>query len=271
MSPGEPGAVNVSVGAEILVRAIPGVPTVERGDDLLELIIASLARAKVQLRDGDVLIIASKIISRAEDCFVDLSTVEPSEAAKALGAEVDKDPQLVELILRESESISRKRKGALIVRHRLGFISANAGIDASNAAPAGAPAHSGPWVLTLPCDPDATARSLRANLAERCSAAVGVIVTDSWGRPFRRGTVGFAIGSSGIPPIWDRRGEPDRHGRKLEATVIAVADALAAAADLVAGQADEGRPLILVRGLRFSSSSESSSALRRDPENDLYA
>ncbi|MDH3200915.1 MAG: coenzyme F420-0:L-glutamate ligase [Myxococcales bacterium] len=271
MSPAEPGVSEVSVGAEILVRAIPGVPTVDRGDDLVTLIIASLERANVGLRDGDVLVIASKIISRAEDCFVDLSTIEPSKDAKALGAEVDKDPHLVELILRESESISRKRKGALIVRHRLGFVSANAGIDASNAAPADAPAHSGPWVLTLPRNPDATARKLHADLAARYSADVGVIVTDSWGRPFRAGTVGFAIGSSGIPPIWDRRGATDRHGRKLEATATAVADAVAAAADLVAGQADEGRPVILVRGLRFKSSAESSHALLRDQENDLYA
>lgn len=271
MSPAGPGAGDVSVGAEILVRALPGVPTVDRGDDLLGLITTSLERANVRLRDGDVLVIASKIVSRAEDCFVDLSTVEPSKDAKILGAEVDKDPQLVELILRESKSVSRKTKGALIVRHRLGFVSANAGIDASNAAPDNAPAESGPWVLTLPRDPDATARKLSADLAERCSADVGVIITDSWGRPFRKGTVGFAIGSSGIPPIWDRRGARDRHGRKLEATEPAIADAVAAAADLVAGQADEGRPLILVRGLRFKSSAESSRVLLRDPEDDLYA
>lgn len=271
MSPEEPGVGDVSVGSEILVRAIPGVPTVDRGDDLLEVVVSSLERANIELHDGDVLVVASKIVSRAEDCFVDLSTVEPTEAAKALGIEVEKDPRLVELILRESESSSRRTKGALIVRHRLGFVSANAGIDASNAVPTGVPDDSGPWVLTLPRDPDATARRLRAYLAERCSADVGVIVTDSWGRPFRRGTVGFALGSSGIPPISDRRGARDRHGRELEATETATADAVAAAADLVAGQADEGRPLTLVRGLRFKPSSETSRALLRDPENDLYA
>ncbi len=270
MSSGEPGAGDVSVGTEILVRAISGVPTVERGDDLLGVILASLAGANVELCDSDVLIVASKVVARAEDCFVDLSTVEPSEAARDLGAEVDKDPRLVEVILRESKSISRRRKGALIVRHRLGFISANAGIDASNAAPADAPGDSGPWVLTLPRDPDASARKLRAGLAERL-ATVGVIITDSWGRPFRKGTVGFAIGSSGIPPLWDRRGAHDRHGRTLEATETAIADALAAVADLVAGQADEGRPLILVRGVRFKPSPEPSSALLRDAEDDLYA
>jgi len=271
MSPIEPGAGDVGVGSEILVRAILGVPTVDRGDDLLEVILSSLERADVALRDGDVVVVASKIVSRAEDCFVDLSTVEPTAAAKALGLELDKDPPLVELILRESESISRRTKGALIVRHRLGFISANAGIDASNAAPTGAPDDSGPWVLTLPRNPDATAQGLRGGIAKRCSADVGVVITDSWGRPFRRGTVGFALGSSGIPPIWDRRGARDRHGRELESTETATVDAIAAAADLVAGQADEGRPLILMRGLRFEPSSESSQVLLRDPENDLYA
>jgi coenzyme F420-0:L-glutamate ligase/coenzyme F420-1:gamma-L-glutamate ligase len=271
MTTDEPDAGDVSVGSEILVCAIAGVPTVDRGDDLVEVILSSLERANVELRDGDVLVLASKIVSRAEDCFVDLSTVEPTEATKALGVEVEKDPRLVELILRESDSVSRKTKGALIVRHRLGFVSANAGIDASNATPAGAPDDSGPWVLTLPRDPDATAQMLCEHFTKHFSADVGVIVTDSWGRPFRRGTVGFALGSSGLPPISDRRGARDRHGRELEATETATADAVAAAADLVAGQADESRPLILVRGLRFKASSESSRALLRDPENDLYA
>lgn len=271
MSPAEPGTGGLSVGSEILVRALPGVPTVDRGDDLLEVIISSLERADVGLRDGDVLVVTSKVVSRAEDCFVDLSTIEASHNAKVLGVEVQKDPRLVELIIRESKSISRKTVGALIVRHRLGFISANAGIDASNAAPTGAPQGSGPWVLTLPRNPDATARSLREGVAKRCSVDVGVVITDSWGRPFRRGTVGFALGSSGIPPIWDRRGARDRHGRELESTETATVDAIAAAADLVAGQADEGRPLTLVRGLRFEPSTESSQALLRDPENDLYA
>jgi coenzyme F420-0:L-glutamate ligase/coenzyme F420-1:gamma-L-glutamate ligase len=126
-------------------------------------------------------------------------------------------------------------------------------------------------VLILPRDPDATASALRAKLAARFSAEVGVVITDSWGRPFRRGTVGFAIGVAGVPPVWNRRGAIDRHGRALEATESAVADSIAAAADLVAGQADEGRPLTLIRGLRFQPTGDSSEALLRDPEDDLYA
>ena len=271
MSHGEPTPDDQRVGSELLVRSIAGVPTIDSGDDLFEVIAASLARAETELIEGDVVVIASKVVSRAEGCFVDLGSVVASDAARRLGKEVDKDPRLVELILRESTEISRKTTGALIVRHRLGFVSANAGIDASNAAPSGAPEGSGPWVLILPRDPDATAASLRAKLAERFSAEVGVIITDSWGRPFRRGTVGFAVGVAGVPPVWDRRGAVDRHGRVLEATESAVADSVAAAADLVAGQANEGRPLTLVRGLRFRRTNDSSEALRRDPEDDLYA
>jgi coenzyme F420-0:L-glutamate ligase/coenzyme F420-1:gamma-L-glutamate ligase len=271
MSPSEPTSGDLRVGSELSVRALPGVPTIDPGDDLFEVIVSSLARAEIELSDGDVVVIASKVVSRAEGCFVDLGEVTPSDTAVHLGEEVEKDPRLVELILRESTSVSRKTNGALIVRHRLGFVSANAGIDASNASPSAAPEGSGPWVLIMPRQPDGTAAALRAKLAEQFSAEVGVVITDSWGRPFRRGTVGFAVGSSGVPPLWDRRGAVDRHGRVLEATESAVADSIAAAADLVAGQADEGRPLTLVRGIRFAPSKDSAEALLRDAENDLYA
>ena len=271
MSHGEPVSGDLRVGSELLVRALTGLPTIDPGDDLFEVIVSALARTEIELTDGDVVVIASKIVSRAEGCFIDLGAIVPSAKAEELGTEVDKDPRLVELILRESTGISRKTTGALIVRHRLGFVSANAGIDASNAATSGAPEGTGPWVLTLPRDPDATAAALRTKLEERFSKSLGVLITDSWGRPFRRGTVGFAVGVSGVPPVWDRRGAVDRHGRVLEATESAVADAIAAAADLVAGQADEGRPLTLVRGLRFRTSGDASEALHRDPENDLYA
>ena len=265
MSRGEPSSVDMHVGSELLVRAIAGMPTIDVGDDLFELVVSSLSRSDIELADGDVLVLASKIVSRAEGCFVDLGAIEPGEKADKLAIELEKDPRLVELILRESVGISRKTSGALIVRHRLGFISANAGIDASNATPGSVPAGTGPW------DPDARAAALRAKLCEHSSAEVAVLITDSWGRPFRRGTVGFALGMAGLPAIWDRRGAIDRHGRVLEATESAVADSIAAAADLVAGQANEGRPLTLVRGLQFKASHDSAAVLLRDPENDLYA
>lgn len=267
----EPATGDFRVGSELVVRAVAGVPTVERGDDLHEIIVAALGRAEIDLREGDVVVLASKVVSRAEGCFVDVGGVTASQTAHTLGQEVDKDPRLVELILRESLGVSRKASGALIVRHRLGFVSANAGIDASNATPGDALLGSGPWVLTLPKDPDASAAALRAKLCERYDANIAVVITDSWGRPFRRGTVGFALGVAGLPAVWDGRGASDRHGRTLEATESAVADSIAAAADLVAGQGDEGRPLTLVRGLTFSPSDESSTTLLRDPENDLYA
>ena len=271
MSRDEPGSGDLRVGPELWIGTIGGIPTIEAGDDLDEVIVSSLDRPEIELADGDVLVIASKIVSRAEGCFVDLGSIVPGDAALELSRELEKDPRLVELILRESLGISRKTRGALIVRHRLGFISANAGVDSSNAAPSGAPKGSGPWVLTLPRDPDASAASLRNKLCEHYASEVAVLVTDSWGRPFRRGTVGFAIGVAGLPAVWDRSGAVDRHGRVLQATESAVADSVAAAADLLAGQANEGRPVTLVRGLHFKVSHDTAAVLLRDPENDLYA
>jgi coenzyme F420-0:L-glutamate ligase/coenzyme F420-1:gamma-L-glutamate ligase len=201
------------------------------------------------LAEGDVLVVTSKLLSRAEGRFVDLSRVEPSPRAARVARTVGKDPRLVELVLRESIAISRQAPGVLIVRHRLGFVVANAGIDASNAVPPDAPAGTGPWALLLPEAPDASAAAIRARAETAAPAGtrVGVVVTDSFGRPFRMGTVGVAIGVSGLPPLWDRRGESDLFGRKLEQTITALADQVAAVGDLVAGQAAEGRPLVLVR------------------------
>jgi coenzyme F420-0:L-glutamate ligase/coenzyme F420-1:gamma-L-glutamate ligase len=198
---------------------------------------------------------------------VDLTQVTPSARAVALAAEIGKDARQVELILSESAAVSRRAPGVLVVRHRLGFVVANAGIDLSNAQPPGAAPGSGPWALLLPSDPDRAAADIRRALGDR----LGVVVSDSFGRPFRLGTVGVAIGSAGLPPLWDRRGEPDLFGRRLENTITALADQVAAAADLVAGQANEGRPLVLVRGLVYPPSDETARALERRPAEDLYA
>lgn len=271
MIDGGPSTGGYRVGSELLVRSVPGIPTVEPGADLGEIVSDALKAAEMPLANHDVIVIASKVVSRAEGCFVDLGSIEPGQEAVELANEVDKDPRLVELILRESSAVSRKVNGALIVRHRLGFVSANAGIDASNAAPSQAAAGTGPWVLTLPGDPDRSAARIRERLSAWSGERVAVLVTDSWGRPFRRGTVGFALGVSGMPPLWDRRGARDRYGRELEATDSAVADSIAAAADLVAGQAAESRPVTLVRGIEFTSSEDGAVALLREPEQDLYA
>lgn len=257
--------------ARLLLTALPGLPVVGPGDELALLITAGVRRAGMDLRDGDVIVVASKAVSRAEGRFVDLATVSPSPRAIELGHEIGKDARMVELILRETAHISRKAKDVLVVRHRLGFISANAGIDCSNAAPGDAPAGSGPWALLLPEDPDASAERIRQTLCETWNAEVGVVVSDSFGRPFRLGTVGMAIGVAGLPALWDRRGEPDLFGRRLEHTITALGDQVAAAADLVAGQAAEGRAAVHVRGLVFRPGEHSARELCRSPEEDLYA
>jgi coenzyme F420-0:L-glutamate ligase/coenzyme F420-1:gamma-L-glutamate ligase len=250
----------VEVGARLEAIALPGIPVVQPGDDIAALIAASLARAELTLRDGDVLVVASKVVSRAENRFVDLGTVEPSERARALAAQTGHDPRHVEVVLRESVAVSRAGKGVLIVRHRLGFVVANAGVDFSNVR------GDGDWALLLPRDPDASAARLRTALQ-----APGVVISDSFGRPFRQGTVGVAIGAAGLPVLVDQRGRRDLFGRALERTVTALADQIAAVADLVAGQADEGRGAVLVRGVTFVAAGGGASMLVRPPEEDLYA
>lgn len=253
------------------VIAIPGMPLVGRNADVPALVWRAIQEAGIGLADGDVLVVTSKLLSRAEGRFVELVRVVPSTRALELAEQIGKDPRLVELILRESTEISRKARGVLVVRHRLGFVVANAGVDASNAVPPDAPPGSGPWALLLPQAPDASAAAVRARLESQSGARLGVVVSDSFGRPFRLGTVGTAIGVSGLPPLWDRRGEPDLFGRPLEQTIGALADQVATAADLVAGQAAEGRPLILIRGLRFDASDQGAPTLVRSRDEDLYA
>ncbi len=249
--------------------ALPGLPVVAPGDDLGALIAAALARAELTLREGDVVVVASKLVSRAEDRFVDLRTVEASERAHTLAETTGKDARLVELILGEATSVSRVARGALIVRHRLGFVTADAGIDQSNAAPPDA-APGGAWAILLPVDPDASAARLRATLAP-AGVTLGIVISDSFGRPFRLGTVGVAIGVAGVPPLWDQRGRLDLGGRPLVRTVTALADQLAAAADLVAGQAAEARGAVLIRGLTFDADDGGADALSRRGGEDLYA
>ena len=247
------------MGSQVSLRAVPGLPLIAPGDDL-----AQLVADRAALCDGDIVVLASKLVSRAEDRFVEAADVVVSEAARALADEVDKEPWIVELILRESVAVSRKAPGVLIVRHRLGFVSANAAIDRSNVG-------GEDRVLLLPENPDASAAALCARLAELTGVRVGLIISDSFGRPFRVGTVGVAIGVAGLPAVWDQRGGADLHGRTLEHTVTAVADQIAAAADLVAGQAGEGRGAIVVRGVQWEAAPGCAGDLLRPAEMDLYA
>ncbi len=270
-SAARPAQARPSCDDRLELRALPGLPLVAPGDDVAALIAAGLSRAGITLLSGDVLAVTSKILSRAEGRFVDLATVEPSSRARSIAAATGKEPPLVELILRESAAISRQAKNTLIVRHHLGFIAANAGIDCSNAVPSHAAPGSGPWALLLPTDPDGQAERIRQVLSQRSGADIGVVITDSLGRPFRHGTVGAAIGVAGLPALWDRRGEPDIYGRKLETTITALADEVAAAAGLISGQAAESRPVIHLRGLRFPVGSQRASELYRPAAEDLYA
>jgi coenzyme F420-0:L-glutamate ligase/coenzyme F420-1:gamma-L-glutamate ligase len=256
---------------QLSLTALAGFPLVDHGADLAELVLDALEHGGMELRPGDVLVVASKVVSRAEGRFVDLRTVSASARAIALSRSVGLDERLVELVLRESVEISRTAPGVLVVKNRLGVVCANAGVDLSNALPLAAPEGSGPWALTLPESPDASAERLRAALHERSGAAVGIVISDSIGRPFRLGSVGAAIGLAGLPPLFDQRGSVDLFGMRLEHTVTALADQVAAAADLVAGQAAERRGVVHVRGLSFSVGRHSANELLRPPDQDLYA
>ena len=244
--------------------ALPGIPMVRASDDLAALIIAALGQR--ELRRGDVVVIAQKIVSKAEGRTVDLATVTPSPAAEKLAAEVGKDPRLVEVILDESTRVVRSRPNLIIVQHRLGFVMANAGVDQSNVAPADG-VHR---VLLLPRDPDASAEAIRAKLQQRYGVQIGVIVSDSFGRAWRRGTCGIAIGAAGLPSLIDLRGQPDLFGRTLEVSIIGFADEIAAAASLLQGQAAEAQPVVLVRGLDWSAPNAPAAGLVRPPEEDLF-
>ena len=250
---------------DIRLIGIPGVPLIETGDDLSALIGDAVVAAGHTLQDGDVLVITSKIVSKAEGRWVDISTVEPDDEARRVADAVGKDPRDVMLVLQEAQRISRMGNNVLITRHKLGFVSANSGIDHSNTRPGG------DWRLLLPSDPDGAAHSLREAFKERFGATVGIVISDSHGRPFRLGTVGTAIGSAGIPALWDLRGRPDLFGTKLHATDVGFADEIAAAAGLVLGQAAEGIPVVLVRGLEYPIREDTRAAdLIRPEKMDLY-
>lgn len=259
-------------GARLAIIAPGGVKLVRPGDDLATIVIEALAGEGERPRDGDVLVLAQKIVSKAEGRYVALDTVTPSPRAFALAEEVDKDPRLVELILAESTEVVRRRRGVLIVAHRLGMVMANAGIDASNVEPLppgpdGAPR---PRVLLLPEDPDASCARLRVALKERTGADVAVIVNDSVGRAWRNGTVGMALGAAGLAALDTLNGRPDLFDRPLQATEVGLADEIAAAASLAMGQADEGRPLVLLRGLAHAAAEGSAAELVRPRARDLF-
>ena len=246
--------------------ALPGIPLIRPGDDLVAIILAGLSTAGLTLAQGDVLVIGQKIVSKAEGRYVDLNDVTPSPEAERLSRETSKDPRLVELILRESVEVLRKRDNLIVVEHKLGFVCANAGIDRSNVKGEG----DGEWVLLLPEDPDKSARELRAELLAASGVGIGVLINDSHGRAWRVGTVGVCIGVAGFPAIVDLRGEKDLFGYTLRSTVIGLADEIAAGASALMGQADERQPVIHVRGLPYSLREGSLSEIIREKDLDLF-
>lgn len=251
---------------EMRLIALPEFPLVEPSDDLAALIQASLARGSLFLEDGDLLVIAQKVVSKAEDRYVYLNRVEVGDRAEQLALEVDKDPRLVQVILDQSNVVVAHRQGVLIVEHQLGYVHANAGIDQSNITSD----EKNPRILLLPENPDASADELVRKLKTSPDQQLSVIINDSAGRAWRNGSAGFAIGTSGFVALEDMIGNRDLFGREMQVTEVAIADELAAAASFLMGQAGESAPVVLVKGANLTPSSEGSGALIRARDRDLF-
>ncbi|HEX4893284.1 MAG TPA: coenzyme F420-0:L-glutamate ligase [Hyphomicrobiaceae bacterium] len=250
----------------LTITPLPGLPRVRPGDDLVALVSDALKRAGLVLQANDIVVVAQKIVSKSEGRLARLDDVTPSVQANELAAVTGKDPRQVQLVLDESDEVLRAKKNVMVVAHRLGLVMANAGIDRSNVEQAGA----GETVLLLPVDPDASARRLKDGLEARYGGPLGVVITDSIGRAWRLGTVGHAIGSAGVPALIDQRGQPDMNGRALEVTETAFADSVASAAVLVMGEAAEGTPAALVRGLTWNAPEKPAAALIRPKREDMF-
>ena len=249
---------------DLALYRIAGIPLITPGDDLARILSGCLQHMALALQPGDILAVAQKIVSKAEGRIVNLATVKPSDAAIELATETGKDPRVVELILNESRRIVRKSPGILITEHRLGHVMANAGIDRSNVA------GDEDTVLLLPEDPDRSAQTLRQRLRELAGIAPGVIVTDSFGRPWRMGTTGVAIGCAGVAVLEDLRGHRDLFERELQVAETATADALAAAAGILMGEGADRCPAVLIRGLPPAATDQPASAVLRPPAEDLF-
>jgi len=262
----------------LILSPLEGIPLIRQGDNLADIILEALTTTQINLEDGDILVIAQKIVSKAEGRLVDLGTVTPSQRALKLAEVTEKDPRVIELILTESNEVLRTRPGAIIVEHKLGFVCANAGIDHSNVSPPEPPKgletlerlKAEDWVLLLPEDPDCSAADLRQKVEAASGAKIGVLIIDSHGRAWRNGTVGAAIGISGLPGLVDLRGQPDLFNFHLRITQVGAGDELAAAASLVMGQAAEGTPVVHVRGFSYQLREGSLDELLRPKEQDLF-
>lgn len=253
-------------GTTLTLTALSGLPLVEPGDDLAGLIAAAVKRVGLRPVDGDVIVVAQKIVSKAEGRYIDLAGITPSPQALELAATVRKDPRHIEVILCEAEEVVRVREDVLIVAHRLGFVMANAGVDESNIEHRPGEER----VLLLPLDPDVSCATLKAKLDGIFDVSLGVIINDSFGRPWRNGVTGVALGAAGVPSIESLIGAPDLFGRPLRMTEVAIADELAAAASLVMGQAGEGLPVVHVGGFASDAPPIPAAALVRPKHRDLF-
>ena len=254
------------IARTLTVSPLPGLPQVRPGDDLVAMIVAAIDRAGLVPAAQDIIVLAQKIVSKAEGRLAALDTVTPSPRAHELAAITGKDPHQMELVLADSTEVLRAKKNVIVVAHRLGLVMANAGIDRSNVEQAG----ESETVLLLPLDPDASAQRLKVGLEARYRVPLGVIITDSIGRAWRLGTVGHAIGAAGVPAIIDQRGQPDMNGRALEVTETAFADSVASAAVLIMGEAAEATPAAFVRGLTWTAPEKPAAALIRPATEDMF-
>jgi coenzyme F420-0:L-glutamate ligase/coenzyme F420-1:gamma-L-glutamate ligase len=252
----------------LILTPLQGIPLVHPGDDLADMLLSALEQTGIVLQNGDILVVAQKVVSKAEGRLVNLSSITPTPAAQDLAAQTAKDPRIVELILRESNQVLRYRPGTIIVEHRLGFVCASAGIDHSNVR--GEMGQPEDWVLLLPVNPDVSAQALRQRLQQASGKRLGVMIIDSHGRAWRLGTVGVAIGLAGMPGLVDMRGWPDLFDFHLQITQVGAADELAAAASLVMGQAAEGTPVVHVRGFPFELREAALPELLRPRQQDLF-
>ena len=248
-------------GGETQLIALKGLPKVKRGDDVGELIVRAAKEQGVSIEEGDVVVVAQCIVSKAEGKVFDLREVKPSKLAERIASRVGKDPSEVEVILQQSDEIVRLGH-VIISRTKHGFICANAGVDHSNVDPG--------RVIILPDDPDASASRIRDSIKRKLGSEVAVIITDTQGRAFRLGCVGVAIGVAGMKPLLDLRGKRDLYGKELKVTITSPADALAAAAVAVMGEANEGTPVVVIKGATYGRGSGSAKELVMPPELDLF-
>lgn len=257
----------------LTLTPLQNIPLIRQNDNLADIFVKSLQETNIELKSDDILVIAQKIVSKAEGRMINLATITPTTQAIDLAKQADKDPRVVELMLQESNEILRVRVGTIIVEHKLGFVCANAGIDHSNVAPPlleGAGVRAEEYVLLLPKNPDQSARNIREQIKQKIGINIGVMIIDSHGRAWRNGTVGICIGLSGLPALIDERGWKDLFGYTLKITVVGVADELAAAASLMMGQAAEGTPAVHVRGFPYPLGEGSLKEIIRPKDQDMF-